>query len=203
MADLSSDQGVVAAILAGDRAAFAGLVDRHHPTMVRVAGTITGSASIAEEVAQETWLAVLEGLARFEGRSSLRTWLFRILVNRARTRAQRESRNVTFGSFEDEDGPVDADRFDERGYWRAPPERWAITPESVVADRQLVDQVERAIAQLPERQRTVLVMRDVNGWSSEEVRNVLDLSETNQRVLLHRARAKVRSALEPHLASRR
>jgi RNA polymerase sigma-70 factor, ECF subfamily len=204
MSDPSTDAAVVAALLAGDSAAFQALVDQYHATMLRVARGIVPSPSAAEEVVQEAWLAILDALPRFEGRSSLRTWMFRILVNRARTRAVREARSTPFSAFgpggsDGEDEPIDADRFDERGYWRAPPERWAVTPEQLVGDHELVTRAEAAIESLPERQRTVLLLRDVNGWSSEEVRNALDLSETNQRVLLHRARAKVRAALEPHL----
>jgi RNA polymerase sigma-70 factor (ECF subfamily) len=206
MSDPTADQQTVAALLAGDRAMFQALVERYADTMFRVARAIVHSTSIAEEVVQETWVAILDGLPRFEGRSSLRTWMFRILVNRARTRAQREARNLPFSSFgtdQEEDGPVDADKFDETGHWRAPPERWAITPETLAGDQELAKRAHEAIEQLPERQRTVLVLRDVDGWSSEDVRNALDLSETNQRVLLHRARSKVRAALEPHLTSRR
>lgn len=193
----------VAALLRGDRATFVALVDQHHDTMLRVATAIVGARSVAEEVVQETWLAILDGLSRFEGRSSLRTWMFRILVNRARTRASREGRSVPFSAFGTEgDEAVDADRFDDRGCWRTPPDRWSVTPERLVENRELVDYVEAALETLPERQRTVLLLRDVRGWTSDEVRNALDLSETNQRVLLHRARAKVRAVLEQHLRER-
>ena len=192
----------VAALLRGDRTAFVALVDQHHDTMIRVATAICGPRSVAEEVVQETWLAILDGLPRFEGRSSLRTWMFRILVNRARTRAVREGRTVPFSVFSGDDDPVDADRFDDRGYWRTPPDRWTVTPERLAENRELVAHVEEALETLPERQRTVLLLRDVRGWTSDEVRNALDLSETNQRVLLHRARAKVRAVLEQHLRER-
>lgn len=200
-----ADAERVAALLAGDREAFARLVDEHHDTMLRVARASVSSTAVAEEVVQETWMAILDGLPKFEGRSSLRTWMFRILINRARTRASRESRSSPFSAFgSDDDGePIDADRFDERGYWRAPPDRWSLSPEQVTGDRELLDQVSEALHTLPERQRTVLLLRDVKGWSSDEVRNALELSETNQRVLLHRARAKVRAYLDQHLQERR
>lgn len=199
------DAPLVAALLRGDKSAFAALVDDHHDTMLRVARAMLPSQAIAEEVVQETWLAILDGLPRFEGRSSLRTWMFRILANRARTRAHRESRSSPFSAFgsPEDDAPVDADRFDARGYWQRPTEPWAGLPEQLAETGQLVALVESAMEQLPERQRTVLLLRDVRGWTSEEVRNALDLSETNQRVLLHRARARVRSLLEPHLQAQR
>ncbi|MCB9685810.1 MAG: RNA polymerase sigma factor [Alphaproteobacteria bacterium] len=196
----TTDRARVAALLAGDADAFGDLVDEHHPTMLRVARWYVSNDQVAEEVTQETWLAILDGLATFEGRSSLKTWMFRILANRARTRAKREGRSVPMSALDGgNDEPLDADRFDERGFWRTPPERWSTDPESLTADRELASRVMSAIDDLPERQRTVLVLRDVEGWSSEEVRNALDLSETNQRVLLHRARAKVRAAIAPQL----
>jgi RNA polymerase sigma-70 factor (ECF subfamily) len=205
MTDPSTDQRVVQALLAGDAAAFEALVDKYHATMLRVVRGLLPSTAVAEEVVQEAWVAILDALPRFEGRSSLRTWMFRILLNRARTRAGREARSVPFSAFAnaDDEEPVDADRFDERGYWRNPPDRWATTAERLVGDHELVKQVEEAIDTLPERQRAVLLLRDVDGWSSEEVRNALDLSDTNQRVLLHRARAKVRAAIEQRAQGQR
>lgn len=198
----TTDRARVASLLAGDERAFVDLVDEHHPTLLRVARWYLHNEEAAEEVVQETWVAVLDGLEGFEGRSSLKTWIFRILANRARTRARREGRTVPFSALESEaeEGALDADRFDERGHWRTPPERWSVTPESLTSDRELAARVVAAIAELPERQRTVLVLRDVEGWSSEEVRNALDLSETNQRVLLHRARSKVRAAIAPQIS---
>jgi RNA polymerase sigma-70 factor (ECF subfamily) len=144
---------------------------------------------------QEAWLAVVEGLDRFQGRSSLRTWIYRIVANIARTRAVRESRATPFSAFEHEEGPsVDPERFAPDGHWSTPPEPWR--PLLGAEVRELV---ERAIATLPQTQRQVITLRDVEGWSADEVCNVLELSETNQRVLLHRARSKVRAALEAYL----
>jgi RNA polymerase sigma-70 factor (ECF subfamily) len=203
------DASRITALLRGDRSAFVALVDEHHDTMLRVASAMLSSRSVAEEVVQETWLAILDGLARFEGRSSLRTWMFRILANRARTRAAREGRQAPFSSFGnpssdgDSERSIEADYFDDRGYWREPLERWAGNPERLAETGELLVHIERAMEELPERQRTVLLLRDVRGWTSEEVRNALDLSETNQRVLLHRARARVRALLEPHLRAQR
>jgi len=198
-----SDRQLVERLLKRDPAAFEALVDEHHDTMLRVAQAIVRSRSVAEEVVQETWVAVLRGLERFEGRSSLKTWIFRILTNRARTRVTRESRSVPASALGREDDPVDLDRFDANGMWKAPPDRWRGTPEKSAVDREMGEELERAIEALPERQRMVLVLRDVQGWSSEEVRNVMDIGETNQRVLLHRARTKVRNALDAYLEGRK
>lgn len=157
----------------------------------------------ADEVVQDTWVVVLDGIAKFEERSSFKTWLFRILVNRARTKGTREARTVPASSLpteEDRDAPtVDPPRFDQRGMWSAPPERWdAETPERLVLRQELVGALDQAIRALPERQRTIVVLRDVLGWTSDEVCNVLELEETNQRVLLHRARSRLREILEAY-----
>jgi len=193
---------------AGDEAAFAELVRMYTPSMVRVALMYVPSRAVADEVVQETWLGVLNGLDRFEGRSTLKTWLFRILVNRARTRGEREHRTIPFASLasreaEEDFEAVAVDRFAGRpgaGAWAAPPRRWETEPERALESAETVALVKDAIAQLPEAQRTVITLRDLEGWSSEETRNALDISETNQRVLLHRARSKVRAALEEHLS---
>src|SRR5919109_1235264 len=194
---------------AGDEGAFAALVQEYHASLVRVARTYVSTLAAAEEVAQETWVGVLNGLDRFEGRSSLRTWIFRILTNIAKTRAQRDRRTVPFASLEDESGAgepsVDPERFrpaSDRwaGHWKSYPDRWDELPEErLVADETLA-RVQEAIDGLPPVQRQVITMRDVEGCSSEEVCSALELSETNQRVLLHRARSKVRQALEAYLA---
>lgn len=205
MSDVATgaDLDRVSALLRGDADAFVRLVDEHHGTMLRVARAMLRDAAVAEEVVQETWLAVLDGLGTFEGRSSLRTWMFRILSNRAFTRAKREGRTVPFSAFAgDDDEPVEAERFDATGHWVDPPDRWRSTPERLVGDAEVLARVAVAIEALPERQRAVLVLRDVDGWSSDEVRNALDLSETNQRVLLHRARTKVRADLDTWLKGR-
>ena len=198
--EAEEDRQLVAALRAGDEAAFKQLIDRYHGSLVRVAQAYVPTRALAEDVAQETWLAVLEGLDRFEGRSSLKTWLFRILTNRAKTRGMRERRSLPFSAF-DSDDAVDPDRFrgpDEPwpGHWSAPPRGF---PEERLLAQETRGVIEDAIRGLPETQRTVITLRDVEGWSADEVCNALTLSETNQRVLLHRARSSVRAALERYL----
>jgi RNA polymerase sigma-70 factor (ECF subfamily) len=188
---------------ARDEAAFAELVRAWSPSMLRVARMYTSSRAVAEEVVQEAWLGVLQGIDRFEGRSSLKTWVFRILVNRAMTRGAREARSVPFAALAgDEAGrdepAVDPSRFTREGAWASPPRRWDESPELALRSAETLETVRAAIAELPPMQRLVISMRDLEGFGSEETRNALDISETNQRVLLHRARAKVRAALEQH-----
>jgi len=204
---LAADTATVAALAARDEAAFARLVDHWASAMFRVARSHVSTDASAEEVVQDTWLAVLRALHRFEGRSSLRTWVFSILVNRARTRGERERRTIPFAALareesEGEFAAVDPDRFvpagDAVGAWAAPPVRWWEEPERALASAEAVDRIESEIAKLPELQRLVITMRDVEGLSSEEVRSALEISETNQRVLLHRARSKVRMGLEDY-----
>jgi RNA polymerase sigma-70 factor, ECF subfamily len=175
--------------------------------MLRLARMYVSSRAVAEEVVAEAWLAVLNGIDRFEGRSSLKTWLFRIVANTAKTRGVREARTIPLSALGDDEGEsaVDVDRFfgpDARfpGHWSAPPQSWAGTPEERLIADETLDVIERAIEQLPPLQAAVITMRDVDGFSAEEVRNAFDISETNQRVLLHRARSKVRGALEEYLA---
>jgi RNA polymerase sigma-70 factor (ECF subfamily) len=208
-APVADDHALVERLRAGDEEAFMDLVARWSPSMLRVARMYVPTQAVAEDVVQETWLGVLNGIDRFEGRSSLRTWVFSILVNRARTRGERERRTVPFASLarqegEDDFATVDADRFvgqgDGAGSWAAPPVRWWEEPERALDSGEAVARIEAEIAKLPEMQRLVITMRDVEGMSSEEVRSALDISETNQRVLLHRARAKVRAALEDYYA---
>jgi RNA polymerase sigma-70 factor, ECF subfamily len=199
------EEELVAALRAGDEEAFAALVDRYQASLVRLALMYVRDRSTAEEVAQETWLAVLNGIDRFEGRSSLKTWLFRILTNRAKTRGQREARSVPFSSIGDADEPsVDPDRFQGEGEphpggWREFPQRWEGDPEERLLAGETRALILDTIEQLPPNQRAVITLRDIEGLGSEEARNVLDVSETNQRVLLHRARSKVRRALEQYL----
>ncbi len=202
------DRDLVARLREGDEAAFTALVERHHGALRRLARTFVSSDAAADEVVQDTWVAVLDGLAAFEERSSLKTWIFRILINRAKTKGVREARTVPMSAMgsDDEDAAepaVDSSRFNDRGMWSAPPLRWdAETPAKLLLRKELVGDLERAIDQLPERQRRVVVMRDALGWSSEEVCNVLELNETNQRVLLHRARSRLRALLEDYRANR-
>jgi RNA polymerase sigma-70 factor (ECF subfamily) len=207
---VADDHALVERLRAGDEEAFMDLVARWSPSMLRVARMYVPSQAVAEEVVQETWLGVLTGLDRFEERSSLRTWVFSILVNRARTRGERERRTVPFTALAREetegDGFAAADpaRFvregDAVGAWAAPPVRWWEEPERALDSAEAVERIEAEIDKLPETQRLVITMRDILGMSSEDVRSALDLSETNQRVILHRARAKVRAALEDYYA---
>jgi RNA polymerase sigma-70 factor, ECF subfamily len=202
---------LVDALRAGDEEAFVELVGLHGPTMLRVARLYVSSRAVAEEVVQETWLAVLTGVGRFEGRSSFRTWLFRILTNRALTRAVKEGRSVPFSALSDEevaaDEPsVDASRFrgqEERfaDHWTSSPQRWSELPDARLMSRETLAVVERAAVSLPPAQRAVLILRDIVGWGADEVCEVLGISAANQRVLLHRARTKVRKAIERHLAA--
>jgi len=191
------DLRTVAAILAGDERAFEELVSRYQSPLLRVAMSYVRPRSAAEEVVQETWLGVLRGLPGFEGRSSLRTWIFRILVNRARTRGVRESRSVPFSALGDGDPAVDPERFAADGSWASPPPTGDL-PDAALLTAEARALVLMAIERLPDQQRAVITLRDVEGWRAAEVREALDLTEGNQRVLLHRARAKVRAALEPY-----
>lgn len=197
------DESVLAALRSGDEAAFTSLVRDHHASMVRVARAYVASRDVAEEVVQEAWLGVLRGMDRFEGRSSLRTWIFQILTNTAKTRGQRDRRTVPFsalGTAEDDDSP-DADLFvpagqEWAGHWAVLPAPW---PEDQLVGRETQERLRAAIETLPANQQAVITLRDVEGLSSAEVCNVLDLTETNQRVLLHRARTRVRRALAEYL----
>jgi RNA polymerase sigma-70 factor (ECF subfamily) len=201
---------LVQALRGGDEAAFAELVERYHRGLMRLALLYVSSRAAAEDAVQETWLGVLRGLDRFEGRASLKTWIYRILVNRAKTRGEREARQIPFSSLGSpaiDDGPtVDPDRFrgpDDAqwpGHWAAgkAPQSWDDDPEARLLSSETLARIRQAVDRLPPNQREVITLRDVEGWSSEEVCHVLDISETNQRVLLHRARSKVRNALEEY-----
>ncbi len=194
----------VAALRAGDETAFAALVDRYGAGMLRLAQMFVPSRAVAEEVVQEAWLGVLKGLERFEGRSSLKTWIFRIVANVAKTRGERERRSVPFSALASEQASgsepvVEPERFDASGAWSAPPAPWEDIPEDHLLSAEAIAKITEAIDGLPEAQRTVIRLRDVEGFSSDDVRNVLEISETNQRVLLHRARSKVRRALEQYV----
>jgi RNA polymerase sigma-70 factor, ECF subfamily len=202
----AAEAQLLEALRARDEGAFTALVREYQPSLVRVARMFVSSQAAAEEVAQETWLGVLNGLDRFEGRSSLRTWIFRILTNIAKTKAVRDGRTLPFSALQDParvpEAAVDADRFLDSeharwpGHWAAKPTPW---PEDALVAADTRERLADAIEALPATQRAVISLRDIEGWSSEEVRNALDLSETNQRVLLHRARSKVRAALESYL----
>jgi RNA polymerase sigma-70 factor, ECF subfamily len=194
---------LVSRLRARDEAAFAELVDRYNASMRRLALSFVRSPAVADEVVQEAWLGVLRGIDRFEGRSSLKTWIFRILVNTAKTRGERERRSVPFSSLEGEavngEPSVDPDRFVTDGAWATPPTAWDTLPEARLLSAETRQVIDGAIAALPDGQRAVISLSDVEGWPAAEIRNVLGLTETNQRVLLHRARSKVRAALEDYL----
>jgi RNA polymerase sigma-70 factor (ECF subfamily) len=196
-----NEAGLVARLRLGDRAAFAALVQRNAGSLLRVARSLVRDAAAAEELVQETWLAVLTGLDGFEGRSSLRTWLFRILVNKARTRFVRDGRVVPFSSLAGPgDDAVGPGRFDADDAWNDPPSTWSEeNPERLALRAETRAAIEACIAELPEAQRAVITLRDVEGLETDEICNLLSISVTNQRVLLHRARAKVRQALERRL----
>lgn len=203
------DAVLVARLRQGDEAAFAWLVDTYHGPLLRLARSFVRDRQVAEEVVQETWLGVIRGIARFEERSSLRTWLYRILTNTARKRGAREARTVPFSALAaDGDGEpaVDPDRFVDQGqlwagHWSRPPDAWGSGPQERLLAREGQELIAAAIATLPEAQRQVITLRDVEGWSSEDVCELLELSEGNQRVLLHRARSKVRQAVEDYFAT--
>jgi RNA polymerase sigma-70 factor, ECF subfamily len=202
-----ADARLVDGLRRKDESAFAELMRMYGAGMLRVARMYVSSRAVAEEVVAEAWLAVLSGIDRFEGRSSLKTWLFRIVANTAKTRGVREARTIPLSALGDDEGEsaVDVDRFfgpDARfpGHWSAPPQSWAGAPEERLIADETLGVIERAIEELPPLQAAVITMRDVEGFSAEEVRNAFDISETNQRVLLHRARSKVRRALEEYLA---
>jgi RNA polymerase sigma-70 factor (ECF subfamily) len=201
------DRALCRALRAGDEGAFEEIVERYHGRLRRFALTYVQSAAAADEVVQDTWLAVIRGIDRFEGRSSLKTWIFQILVNNAITRAQRDGRTVPFSAFDgyDDDEPsVDPSRFlDEHherwpGHWAAPVSRWNELPEDALLGHETLAVLWDAIAALPEMQRRVITLRDIDGCSPGEVCELLDVSEANQRVLLHRARSKARAALETY-----
>lgn len=198
---MEGEQDLVERLRAGDEAAFTALVRNLHGRMLRFVSTFVGNPATAEEVVQDTWLAVLEGLGRFAGRSSLKSWIFAILANKARTRAVRDGKTVFFSDMasDEEDEPaVDPARFSASGYWHLPPRPWdTLTPERVAASTQIREHLARALDQLPPAQRAVVVLRDVEGFAAEEVCALLGITEANQRVLLHRGRARLRRLLEP------
>lgn len=198
------DAALVKRLLAGDEATFTDLVERYHGRLLRLALVFVSDRASAEEVVQDTWLAVLTGLPSFEGRSGLKTWIFSILSNRAKTRGRRDKRSVPFSALTalaaDDEPAVDPTRFASGGGWSAPPERWdEDTPERLLVRQETRALIDEAIAALPPAQRAVVTLRDVEGADSAEVCNILEISDTNQRVLLHRGRAKIRAALEHHV----
>lgn len=200
------DLALVQQLLAGDEAAFTAVVERFHTSLIRFALLFVANREVAEEVVQDTWVAVLNGLSSFQGRSALKSWIFSIAANRAKTRAIREKRTITFSELSPagEDEPaVDPDRFTAGGAWSSPPGRWdRDTPEKLLLRQEALAVVAAAVAELPPNQQAVVTLRDVEGLDAAEVCNVLEISDTNQRVLLHRGRSKVRSALERYTLER-
>jgi len=178
---------------AGDEQTFIDLVGRHHDAMVRVARSFVPNHAVAEEVVQDTWLAVLRGMDGFEGRSSFQTWLYRILINRARSAGVREHRHVP---IRDQESSVDPSRFDEDGQWSLPPEPWGDDLDERLRAEELSASMWSALDELPVRQRSVVALRDLEGMRSTEVCELLDITAANQRVLLHRGRSRMRQALE-------
>ena len=200
------DAALIERLRAGDERTFEALVDRHHATMLAIARTYVKTRADAEEVVQEAWVGVLKGLDRFEGRSSLKTWILRIVANTAMTRGKREARSMPFSSLlpEGEEAAVDPDRFRPAndafpGHWNGYPPDWRSVPEDALLGRETLAVVQDVIAELPRAQQSVITLRDIHGCSADEVCEALDLSAANQRVLLHRARSRVRAALERHL----
>jgi RNA polymerase sigma-70 factor (ECF subfamily) len=201
-----SDEGALAALRAGDERAFRDLFAHSFPMMKRVARAYVASDAVAEEIVQETWMAIVTGIDRFEGRSALGTWIFGILINQARNHSARERRAMPFSCIAPsgtEEPAVDPDRFQKDddawpGHWATPPRPWQ-KPERRLLSLEARDRLKEALAELPERQRLIVVLRDVEGHSAEEVCELLDLSQENQRVLLHRARSRLRAMLEKYL----
>ena len=197
------ERAIVERLRAGDEAAFGELVRRHHRAMVHFAESFVPTRAIAEEVAQDAWLGVIKGIDRFEGRSSLSTWIFRIVANIARTRGERERRTVTIAEEVASGTPsVPPRRFTGppgRGVWSEPPAPWSDLPDERLLVQSTFDRVAVIAAGLSENQRRVFVLRDIEGMTSTEVCALLDISEVNQRVLLHRARSRVRAGLEDEL----
>jgi RNA polymerase sigma-70 factor, ECF subfamily len=187
------DADLLARLVIGDESAFIDLIERYHARLLRLAGSFVSRRDVAEDVVQETWIAVLNGIGGFQGRSAFRSWLFQICVNKAKSAAVREQRVVP---VDPADLDVDAADFAADGSWAAPPRRWADQVSEQAADSPLVERVHRAIDALPAGQRQVLTLRDVEGLSASEVSTVLSITDVNQRVLLHRGRRQVRRAIE-------
>ncbi len=204
----TGEAALVASLRRGDEGAFDELVNRHHSALIRMAMGYVADREVAEEVVQDTWMAVIESLDRFEGRSSLRTWIFGIMIHKAKDRGVREKRHTTFSAFEtfDEDNEeiVDSSRFHRSGewagHWALPPQPWDNrTPESLLASQQAINAMQRAIEALPTTLKEVLLLRDVEGVEAKEVCGILKITETNLYVRLHRARERVRKAVESYL----
>ena len=205
----TSDDDLVARLRAGDEAAFRELIDEFDAPLRRVARTYVATDAAADEVVQDVWVGVLRGIGRFEQRSSLKTWIYRILLNIARTRGVRDRRSIPFSSLGDTEGEgptFDPDRFQtlagaHPGHWSEFPMRWHDHPEVRAVGHETIEVVRTALGTLPAAQQEVVRLRDLEGWTGIEVCNALDITDTNQRVLLHRGRAKIRAALESYFES--
>lgn len=195
-----SDEDLVRRLRAGDESAFSEVINAYHPSMVRLAMSFVPSRAVAEDVAQDTWLAVLRGIDNFEGRSSLKTWIFHILANRARSTGVREQRSLAVDLGDE--ASVDRRRFDEKGAWSDPPAPWSDEIVERLSSGPFLAQVQEAISRLPDAQRAVVTLRDLDGLSSKEVCDVLGISEANQRVLLHRGRSRIRAIFEDEVVKR-
>jgi RNA polymerase sigma-70 factor (ECF subfamily) len=205
-AEATQDERLVAGLRAGEESVFAELIESYGEAMLRIARGVVASPAVAEEVVQDTWLAVFTGVHRFEGRSSLRTWIFRILMNTAHTQRTRDARTLPFADLgrelADDEPAVDPERFLPPGHrrwpghWSTPPQPWESDPESRVLAAETLDVVRGVLDLMPMGQRAVVTLRDVQGWTAEEVSEALGVSRGNQRVLLHRARSRLRTALE-------
>lgn len=201
------NQCIIEELQRGDERAFMALINQHYTAMIRIAMTYVANRAVAEEVVQETWLGVLQGLDGFEARSSLKTWIFRILVNCAQTRKLRERRSVPFSALVDggAEPTVDPERFfsDDHHraahHWSSPPRSWGDDPEATFLSGEAHGYIRRVIEALPPLQRAVITLRDIEGWATGEISALLGISEVNQRVLLHRARSRVRNALEQYI----
>jgi len=208
---MKSEDTLMARLRRGDEGAFDELVNQQHGTLIRMAMGYVADREVAEEVVQDTWMAVIGSLNRFEGRSSLRTWVCGILIHKAKDRGVREKRHSTFSAFEsyddDNEEAVDPSRFQQSGEWAGhwvfPPQPWDDqTPEKLLASQQAVNAMQRAIETLPATLKEVLILRDVEGVDAKEVCELLKITETNLYVRLHRARERVRAAVEAHLEGR-
>jgi RNA polymerase sigma-70 factor, ECF subfamily len=201
----TDDSRLVSALRMGDEHAFGELVQRFHASMVRVARAYVSSKEAAEDVVQDAWMGIIQGLPRFEGRSSLKTWMFRIVINKAMTRGGRDARSVPFSALGPDEPAVDPDRFLDggrwAGHWARPPSPSDV-PEVALLTSEARAMVDQVIASLPPNQRLVITLRDVQGFPAPEACELLGVSEANQRVLLHRARSKVRAALEEYESER-
>ncbi len=210
---MDNEQKLIERLRAREENAFVELVESYYGQLLSLASLFVSNKAVAEEVIQEAWLAVFRGIDRFEARSSFKTWICRIVMNIARTRGVRESRVVAFSDFVDAETDryepaVDPSQFrlptdDYPDHWSMMPRAWNADPEKQLLSSETMAVLDRAVEALPEAQRAVLTMRDINGWTTEEVCNALEISETNQRVLLHRARSKVRGILETHFSQHR